>query len=261
MKNKLKISIITPCFNSEKTVRDTLESVLKQSYDNYEYIIQDGKSKDKTLEIIKEYEPKFKGRIKVYSEKDKSLFDAMNRGIKHATGDVIGIINSDDVLAHKDVFKKVITEMEKGADVVYSDLMYYNEDLTKVARPFITGEGNVRKGWHPPHPTLYLKRKVYDEVGLFNIDFKISSDLDLMIRILKDNKYKTSYVKDVFVKMRVGGTSTSGLKGYVKNFEDAVRVYKNNNIKFAYIINIKRSIKTINQMLSAKKYNRKNTSN
>lgn len=248
----MKISIITPCFNSEKTIEDTIKSVLSQDYDNYEYVIIDGKSKDNTLKIIEKYKNKFKGKLKIISEKDKSLFDAMNKGIRNATGDIIGIINSDDILAHNSVFKKVVSEMKKGASIVYSDLLFYNSDFTKVERVFKTGKGNIKKGWHPPHPTLYLKKEIYDEVGLFNLDYRISADLDLMIRIFKDQKYKSAYIKDFFVKMRTGGVSTNGLNGYIKNFKEAVKVYKNNNIKFPYLINIWRSIKTIFQIMKSK---------
>lgn len=248
----MKISIITPCFNSETTIEDTINSVLMQDYDNYEYIIVDGKSKDNTLEIVKKYEKKFKGKLKVISEKDKSLFDAMNKGIKNASGDIIGIINSDDVLAHKSVFSKVVKAMKKDISIVYSDLLFYNNDLTKVERVFKTGKGNIKRGWHPPHPTLYLRKNVYDEIGLFNLDYRISADLDLMIRIFKSKKYKDSYVKDCFVKMRTGGVSTNGLSGYLKNFKEALKVYKKNNIPFALCINIYRSFKTIYQILKSK---------
>lgn len=252
----MKISIITPCYNSEKTIEDTINSVLMQDYDNYEYIIVDGKSKDNTLDIVKRYEKKFKGKLKIISEKDKSLFDAMNKGIKNASGDIIGIINSDDVLAHKSVFSKVVKAMKKDISIVYSDLLFYNNDLTKVERVFKTGKGSIKRGWHPPHPTLYLKKNVYDEVGLFNLDYKIAADLDLMIKIFSSKKYKASYVKDTFVKMRVGGVSTDGLKGYWKNFKEAVKVYRNNKIPFSLIINFYRSLKTIFQILKSKVTNK-----
>lgn len=248
-----KISIITPCYNSEKTIADTLESVLNQNYDNYEYIIQDAKSTDKTLEIIKSYEKKFKGKLFIYSEKDSGIFDAMNKGIKHSTGDIIGIINSDDVLANNNVFKTIAEKFTKeNIDIVFSDLMFYNDNLTKIVRTFITKEGNVKKGWHPPHPTLYVSKKVYEQEGIFNTNFKIAADLDFMIRIFKDNKYNYEYVKDVFVKMRAGGVSTAGFKGYKKNFQEAILVYKSNGIKYSTFINVKRTFKTIFQIIKSK---------
>ena len=252
-KNNLKISIITCCYNSEKTIKDTIESVLSQSYKNYEYIIVDGKSKDKTLEIVESYNKKFDGKMIVSSEKDKSLFDAMNKGIKKATGDIIAIINSDDVLAHKNVFKDVVNKFENNKiQIVYSDLMFYDESLTKMVRVFKTGKGNILRGWHPPHPTLYVSKKVYEEIGGFNLKYKIAADLDLMIRMVKPQKYKLLYVEDVFVKMRAGGVSTAGLKGYMRNFKEAIQVYKDNNIKFPILINIYRIFKTLIQILKSK---------
>lgn len=249
MKKNKKISIITVCYNSEKTIQDTIESVLNQTYDNYEYIIVDGKSKDKTPDIIKAFEQKFKGKLKFISEKDKGIFDAMNKGIKMASGEIIGIINSDDILANKDVFKTINSAFDDNVDAVYSDLNFYNDDFTKVVRRFKTGKGSVKRGWHPPHPTLYLTKKVYDEVGYYNLDYKICSDGDFMIRVFMNNKYKSKYLETEFVKMRAGGVSTDGLKGYVRNYFEAVKVYRNNNIKFPYTVNAFRSIKTIFQML------------
>lgn len=248
----MKISLITPWFNSEKTIEDTIKSVLMQDYDNYEHIIIDGKSKDNTLKIIEKYKKDYKGRIKIVSEKDKSLFDAMNKGIRLATGEIIGILNSDDVLDNSHVFKDVVDAMKSDVSIVYSDLDFYNDDLTKVVRTFKTGYGSIFKGWHPPHPTLYLRKEVYEQIGLFNLKYKISADLDLMIRIFKNTDFKSKYLKKNLVKMRAGGVSTNGLKGYIKNFKEAVKVYRDNGISFPVLKNIYRSLKTIRQIHSAK---------
>lgn len=249
----MKISIITVCYNSEKTIKDTLESVLKQTYTNYEYLIIDGKSKDDTLKIVKSYEKKFKGKLKYISEKDKGLYDAMNKGIKLATGDIVGIINSDDVLAKEDAFEKIVKRFEEtDCDGTYSDLYILDCDtMTKIERKFISKKGNYKLGWYPPHPTLYLKKEVYDKYGLYNQDYRIAADYDFMIRIMKD-KVKLSYIKDVLVHMRSGGKSTDGLKGYKKSFKESIKVLKSNKIKFPYMVNFIRTFKIFLQVLKGK---------
>lgn len=248
----MKISMITVCFNSEKTIEDTLKSVLNQSYKDYEYIIVDGKSKDKTLDIIKKYEKKFNSKLKYISEKDRGLYDAMNKGIKMCTGDIIGIINSDDVIADNQVFKKVVDTFEKEkADGVYSNLLIKDENLDKVVRTFISGKGNYKKGFYPPHPTLYLRKEVYNEIGYFNLNYRIAADYDFMLRVMKSGK-KLSYVDDIFTFMRSGGTSTDGLKSYYKSFKESYKVLKENNIKFPLIVNINRTIKVLLQAINRK---------
>lgn len=249
-KNNMKISIITICFNSEKTIEDTIKSVLNQTYTNYEYLIIDGLSKDNTLNIIKSYEKKFKGKLKYISEKDKGLYDAFNKGIKLASGDIIGIINSDDILNGKDVFKKIIDNIGNN-DGIYSDVLLLDENLKNPIRNFISGNPKKNGIFHPAHPTLYLRKKVYEEIGEYNINYKIAADLDLMLRVI-NNDYKLKYVKDYFVLMRAGGISTNGLKGYYKNFKESYIVLKKNNVKLPLIKNIIRTFKTFNQGLSAR---------
>lgn len=246
----MKISIITVCYNSETTIQDTLESVLSQTYDNYEYLIIDGKSTDLTLNIIKEYEKKFDGKLKFISEKDKGLYDAMNKGVKMASGDIIGIINSDDILAHKNVFKKVIENI-KDNDGVYSNLLMLDENLEKPYRLFKSKNISKKFGWHPPHPTLYLKKEVYEKYGYFDLDYRIAADLDFMLRII-NNDTKLKYINDYFVYMRSGGASTNGLKGYYKNFKESYDVLKKNNVKFPFITNIKRTLNVYIQKLKAR---------
>lgn len=234
----MKITLITVCYNSEKTIKDTIESVLKQTYKNYEYIIVDGNSKDKTLDIIKSYEKKFNNNLKYISESDKGLYDAMNKGIKLATGDIIGILNSDDILYDENVFQKIIDNFEEN-DGVYSNLVLMNEDFTKITRNFKSKELSKKKGWHPPHPTLYLKKEIYEKYGNYNINYKIAADLDFMYRIINNN-VKLKYIDTCFVKMRTGGASTNGLKGYYKNFKESYKVLKNNKRKLPLLTNIYR---------------------
>ena len=252
----MKISIITVCFNAKDTIEDTLKSVLSQNYTNYEYLIIDGKSTDNTLEIVKLYENKFKGKMKIISEKDNGLYDAMNKGIINATGDIIGMINADDILAHKNVFNEIVECFENyNCDGVYSNLIMLDKDLEKHIRKFISKKGNYKLGWYPPHPTLYLKKEVYEKYGYFNQEYRITADYDFMLRIMKNN-VKLKYVNDNFVYMRSGGASTNGLKGYIKSFKESIKVLKKNNIRFPYYVNTIRVFRIIIQrikMLFSKK--------
>ena len=244
----MKVTIITVCFNSGKTIEDTIKSVLKQTYENYEYLIIDGGSSDNTLDIIRSYEKKFKGKLKYISEKDKGIYDAFNKGIRMASGDIIGFINSDDILNGKDVFNKVVNNISDG---VYSDVLMMDNNFNTPVRNFISGKTKNNGIFHPAHPALYLKKEVYNDVGEYNLDYKIAADLDLMLRVINKG-YKLNYVKDYFVLMRVGGASTNGLKGYYKNFKESYRVLKKNKIKLPLIKNVIRTFKTFNQVLSAK---------
>lgn len=250
----MKISIITATFNSEKTLRDTLDSVLKQTYTDYEHIIIDGLSKDNTIKIVKEYEPKYSGRLKYITEKDNGLYDAMNKGIKMATGDIIGILNSDDIYANEKVLETIINKFkETNCDGTYANLIFMDEEtMSKPKRIWKSKYGSIYTGWHPAHPTLYLKKKVYDKIGLFNLKYKIAADYDFMIKVLKDKQIKLEYINNYIVYMRVGGKSTSGLKGYKQNLKEANKVLIDNNMKHPYFINFLRIIKTINQMILSK---------
>lgn len=249
----LKISIITVSYNSGKTIEDTIKSILAQKYDNYEHIIIDGASKDNTLDIIKKYEKKYKGKLKYISEKDKGLYDAMNKGIKMATGDVIGLLNSDDVYASNNVLSLVNKNLEKSNyDGVHADLLYVSEDLKEPKRKWVAKEGKIKNGWMPAHPTLYLKKEVYDQKGLYDLQFKIVSDFDFIVRVCNDENIKLKYIPENLIYMRLGGVSSAGLKGYIKNVKEANRVLKHNNVKFSEFVIFKRFIKTILQYVKAK---------
>ena len=176
----------------------------------------------------------------------------MNIGLKSTKGDIIGLLNSDDVLANKDVFKKITDSFDKEIDGVYSNLYIKDyETMTNVVRCFNAKPGNYKLGWYPPHPTLYLRREIYDKYGYFDISFKIAADYDFMIRIIK-NGIKLKYVNDVFVYMRSNGVSTNGFSGYKKSFNDSINVLKKNNIKLPYIVNFIRTIRIFNQSITAK---------
>lgn len=250
----MKISIITATYNSEKTIKDTLDSVLKQTYNNYEHIIIDGLSKDNTIEIVKQYEEKYSGKLKYISEKDTGLYDAMNKGISIATGDIIGILNSDDMYANENVLEKIVNTFNKtNCDGTYGKLIFMDEEtMSKPQRIWNSPKGKLENGWHPAHPTLYLKKEVYEKIGDFNLNYRICADYDFMIRMMKDKSIKLENIDDYIVHMRVGGASTNGLKGYMRNLKEANIVLKNNNIKFPYVVNTIRILKTIKQIILSK---------
>lgn len=249
----MKITLITVCYNSEATIKETFESVLNQKYDNYEYIVVDGLSKDKTLKIIKEYEKKFKGKMRYLSEKDKGLYDAMNKGIRMAKGDIIGILNSDDILANDKVFKLISKEFNlEKYDAIYGDLLFLDEKtMTKPLRKINGGNYSKKLAWRPPHPTLYVKKEVYDEIGDFDLKYRISSDMDFMLRMIRKD-YKFKYIKKVLVHMRSGGVSTQGLKGYYKSFKESYGVLKDNNYKFPFLLNVYKTFLIIIETICAK---------
>lgn len=244
----MKITLITVCYNSATTIQYTLESVLKQTFKNYEYLIIDGQSQDQTLEIIQEYEPKFQGKLQWISEKDHGIYDAMNKGIERATGDIIGILNSDDLLASPKTLEIIEASFRKNkCDGVYSDLEIRDFDtMTQVVRLFISKSGNYKLGWYPPHPTLYLKREVYQKFGNYNQDYKIAADYDFMLRIMCGPVHLV-YIPETLIYMRSGGVSTNGLKGYWESFKESYLVLKRNHIQLPLFVNLIRVWKILLQ--------------
>ncbi len=249
----MKISVVTICFNSEKTISDTFDSILMQTHDDIEYIVVDGLSRDGTLEIIRQYEKKFEEKkiaFRWVSEKDKGLYDAMNKGIGMATGKVIGVLNSDDILAKPDALRQIAEAFERDhCDAVYSDLYVMDEATMKIPnRVFIAGKRSYKTGWYPPHPTLYLDRSVYEKYGNYKTKYKIAADYDFMVRIMKAG-VKMTYIHDVLVYMRAGGVSTHSFKAYKKSFDEAVVVLKENGVKMPYCVNIIRTFVIFKQRL------------
>ena len=230
----MKISLITVTFNSGGTLRDTIQSVLSQTYYDIEYIIVDGHSQDNTVDIIKEYEPLFDGRLKWISEKDQGLYDAMNKGFQMATGDMVGIINSDDLLAEATAIEKVIDcfEGHKDIDCVYADLYYVSQyDNSKIVRHWITGkQRSFSKGWHPAHPTFYVKREIYSKYGLFDLDFKFAADFELMLRLVEKEHIRLFYLPEPLVRMRLGGTTSKNLTNIRKGNIECLNAFRKNGI-------------------------------
>lgn len=228
----MKLSIITVCYNSEETIRDSIESVVSQNYKDIEYIIVDGGSTDNTLGIIKEYGDKIS---KVISERDEGLYDAMNKGVSLATGDVIGILNSDDVYENNEVISKVAREFEKeNVDGVYGDLVYVDRlNLDMVKRYWKAGQykpGKFLSGWMPPHPAFFVKRKVYQKNGQFNTSFRTAADYEIMLRFIHGAGITVSYLPEIITRMRVGGLSNSSLRHRINANKEDRRAWEINNL-------------------------------
>lgn len=228
----MKISIITATYNSAVTIRDTLSCIASQQYHNIEHLIIDGVSKDKTLEIVNE----FSHVAKVISEKDKGIYDAMNKGVQLATGDIIGILNSDDFYTCPLVLSKVAAAFEDPAvDAVYGDLQYVKQDnVDVVTRTWKSGRYKKKLlyyGWMPPHPTFFVRRHIYDKCGLFNTTLRSAADYELMLRILLKHNTRVEYIPEVLVKMRAGGVSNASLKNRLRANKEDEMAWKLNALK------------------------------
>jgi len=229
---KSKVSIITVCFNSAKTIRDTIESVLSQDYPNIEYIIIDGGSSDETVAIVKEYADRIAA---IFSERDRGIYDAMNKGVALATGNIVGMLNSDDVYINEHAVSELMKTMQDArADSVFADLVIVDSiDLGKVLRYYDSSyftPSKFRFGWMPAHPTFFVKKYLYDKVGPYSLDYKISADYEMLIRLLWVEKATYAYLPKPVVKMRHGGASTSGLdRNWLLN-KEIVKACKANGI-------------------------------
>lgn len=228
----VKISIITVVLNNKKFIANAIESVLSQDYPNIEYIIIDGGSKDGSLKIIQSYENKIH---KIISEPDKGIYDAMNKGISFATGDVIGFLNSDDFYTNASVVSKIMNAFNDKTDAIYADLDYVSTyDKNKIIRAWKAGKYHHKKfysGWMPPHPTFFVRKNIYKDFGGFNSTIKSSADYELMLRFILKHKIVLHYIPEVLVKMRVGGQSNRNIINRIKaNFQDR-KAWKVNNLK------------------------------
>lgn len=234
----MKISIITITYNSEKTLDDTIKSILSQTYKNIEYIIVDGNSKDRTIDIVESYGDKIS---KFVSEKDSGIYDAMNKGLRLATGDVVGILNSDDVYFDEHVIEKVMHKFQKeNVDSVYGDLYYVKpENVNEVVRYWKSSgfiKGSFAKGWHPPHPSFFVKKEVYAKYGLFDLSMKVSADFEIMLRFLEKFKISTVYLSEVIVRMRTGGESNKSIGNIIKGNKSILKAFEKNHIKVNKIL-------------------------
>ncbi|EFT2973544.1 glycosyltransferase [Escherichia coli] len=228
----MRISIITATYNSEKTLLDTLLSLEKQTYPDIEYIVVDGASNDNTIKLIKSNCTKVS---KIICEPDKGIYDALNKGIQAASGDVIGFLHSDDLLAYDDAIADIAKTFEiTGCDAIYGDLEYVAiNDTTKRIRLWKSGSFSrfkMKVGWMPPHPSFYMKRKCYRQFGCFSLDYRISADYDSLLRYILKQRISIEYLPKVLVKMRVGGISNRSVSSMVKKSMEDIRVMNQNGI-------------------------------
>jgi len=247
----MRVSIITTCYNSQETIHDTLQSVKSQTaIDNIEHIIVDGKSHDETLNIVNQFD-----HIKIkQSNKDKGLYDAMNIGVSLATGDIIGFLNSDDFFYDEHVVQDIIDAFKKNkCDSLYGDLYYVNQnDTSKITRTWKAEEYSKDKflyGWMPPHPTFYVKRTLFKQLGGFNLSLKSSADYELMLRYLYKHKISSHYVNRIFVKMREGGVSNRSLKNRIKANKEDSMAWQINDLKPKFYTVFLKPLKKIKQFI------------
>lgn len=231
----MRISLVTAVFNGAGTIRDTFDSILKQDFADYEYIVKDGGSRDGTIEIIKEYEPLFAGKMKWVSSPDQGLYDAINQGIKMSSGEIVGIINSDDFFHRRDILSLVAEAfLDESVQAVYGDVRFVNPDnLEKTVRYYSSARfrpAKFRYGFMPAHPTFYTYREYFEKYGYYKLGYKISADYELLIRFLYTNKLKAKYLPVDFLKMRTGGLSTNGLKATILLNREIVRGCKENGL-------------------------------
>lgn len=227
----MKVTIITSCYNREQTIRGCIESVLSQDYPDIEYIVVDGASKDNSLSIINEYKDKIS---KIISEPDHGMYEAINKGIRVATGDVIGLVHSDDFLFSNQTVSHIVQRFEEThADFLYGDGLFVNpENTDKVVRNWIGGTyrlWKVRHGWLPLHPTCYIRREVMERKGLYNESYKIAADSDFLFRYLLGGELSVTYLKEYIVRMRMGGLSTDSARRKQMWKED-IRLYQSHGM-------------------------------
>ncbi len=230
--SEIKISIITASYNNFNTLEKTIQSVIEQTYKNIEFIIIDGLSTDGTSKILEEYENQVN---RIIIEKDDGMYHALNKGIKLATGDVIGFLHADDFYASPGIIEKVAHAFEeKKCDAVYGDLQYvYKNNEDRILRNWISGEYHLKKmkkGWMPPHPTLFIKKDFYYLYGLFDTSFKVAADYELMTRFLCCHRMNPVYIPEVFIKMRWGGKSNKNITNILLKMYDDYRAIRKNGV-------------------------------
>ena len=257
MNKSTKISIITVSYNSDKTISNTIDSVLSQEYNNLEYIIIDGGSTDKTNEIIESYGDKISQYI---SEKDDGIYDAMNKGIRISTGKYIGIINSDDFYPDSNILQKVVNKIEeKKSDCLYADLVYVDsENVKKIKRYWESGEFNRKKftkGWMIPHPTFFVSKEIYNTFGLYNLTLKSASDYEMILRLLYKNKVSVSYLPEVTVHMRDGGYSNHSIWSRLRGNNEDLKAWEFNGLPPPRFLRLRKPLSKLSQFIKRPKDN------
>lgn len=230
----MKISVITVTYNSAKTLASTFDSVLRQTYPDIEYWVIDGQSTDGTLDIIKTYEKKFGGRLHWISEPDRGIYDAMNKGIAHCTGDIVGTLNSDDYFTSDDVLQHIADHFTPDIDAVYGDIHFIREgEPDKITRYYSSALFRpmwLRFGFMPAHPSFYLRRSLYEKHGGYSLDYKIAADYEMMVRLFHKHKLRARYLKKDFVTMRMGGVSTKNVHNRMLITREDVKACRQNGL-------------------------------
>ena len=248
----LKISIVTVSYNAEDTITDTIKSVLSQSYSNIEYIIVDGGSSDGTVAIIEQYAEYIHAWV---SEPDQGIYDAMNKGIAMATGDVVGILNADDIYAHVDALQKVVEVFEDTSiDCCYGDLVYVSEDLSKHVRYWKSSAYDASlfaKAWIPPHPTFFVRKEGYARCGKFDTQYKLAADYELMLRFLWKFKLRATYISDTLIKMRLGGATNNSIRNIIRGNMEIYKAAKSHGLAIGSGFLFSKIVNRLSQFIKA----------
>ncbi|PTY36328.1 glycosyl transferase [Saccharospirillum sp. MSK14-1] len=244
----MKISLITACYNSEETIRQTLESVKQQSYSSLEYIVIDGGSSDATLDIVEEYRDTISLLI---SEPDKGIYDALNKGISAANGDVIGFLHSDDTFSRHDSLSIVAAGIE-SFDAVYGDLNFVSAAAggDRIVRKWRSTDFRTEllgRGWMPAHPTFYLRKNIYQKYGVFDLNYKISADYESILRYFSIPGFSCKYIPEVLVNMRVGGASNNSIRNSLKKLPEDYRALRKNKISHPVYAILMKKLSKIHQ--------------
>lgn len=247
----MKISIVTVTYNAERFLENCIASVVSQKFANIEYIIIDGASTDSTLHIVSRFNDKI---TKIVSEKDNGMYDALNKGIKMATGDVVGLLNADDFFADNEVVGEIADAfLQSGADVLYGDLWYVDQNNPdKVLRRWKSKPYHhdmFQWGWMPAHPTFYAKRELFEQLGYYRLDMGSAADYELMIRFMHKFKSKAVYLPKLMVKMRAGGMSNSSVEARLKANQADLEAMKINGIRFPKLAAFLKPVRKIPQFL------------
>ncbi len=253
----MRVSIITTCYNRQQTIRETIESLLAQSYPDIEYIVVDGASTDGSLRIIEEYRDRISTII---CERDSGMYEAINKGIRASTGDIVGLLHSDDTLYDANTISEIVAQLGRShTDILYGDGLFVDQHTpTTIVRNWISGRysrGNISNGWLPLHPTLYVRRSCIEQGGLYDESYAIAADSELMVRYLHDRNFSVIYLERYIVRMRMGGVSTTPSKLLTKWHED-LRLYRSHNIN-PYRALLCKVVSKIPQFVTAKFINLK----
>ena len=245
----LKVSVITTTYNDAGHLKRVADCVLQQAYENLEYIIVNGGTDEETQHVIEEIRTHLGEKLKVITGPDTGIYHAINKGLSQATGDVIGCC-FDEFTSDQSLGKLVNAIAQEGTDGVHADLCYMQDG--KVVRKWHQGQGNIRSGWMPGHPTLYLRKEVYEKYGQYKEDYKIAADYEFMVRILKDKTVKLSYIPEDLIHMEYGGTSNNGLSAYLLSLKEGHRALKENHVRFAFWTDFCRTMRVLWQFVKKK---------